>query len=99
MKVHGRELTLEEIASEKAAYGRVRTSAEIRVEDQKQEMRRIGVALASNADAKLLLEILQDLYYKGNLVGSTPEETYFNLGRRDVVDFLIDVRDRVLKEK
>lgn len=99
MKVRGRELTLEEITSEKAAYGKVRSAAEIRIENEKEDMRRVGMALQSNADAKLLLEILQDLYYRGNLVGSTPEETYFNLGRRDVVDFLIDVRDRVVKEK
>lgn len=99
MKTKGRDLTLEEIAREQAVYGRVRSATEVRQAEQKQEMRRIGMALNTNPDTKLLLDSLVDLYYKGDMTGETPERTYFNLGRREVVEYLLNLRDDALKEK
>lgn len=99
MKTKGRDLTVEEINHEMAVYGRVRTAVEVQQAEQKQEARRIGMALNTNPDTKALLDMLVNLYYKGDMTGDTPEKTYFNLGRREVVEYLLDMRDRALKEK
>jgi hypothetical protein len=63
------------------------------------EMRRIGMMLLSHPDAKLLMDTLTNMFYKGSLLGETPEKTYFNLGQREVVEFLLDLKDRATKEK
>lgn len=94
-----RNLSVEEVQKEIATYGKVRTDAEVKMDRSKQEMRRVGQMLRLNEDGKLLLSMLEDSYYKGDLVGEDPHKTYFNLGRRDVVDFLLGLRDQAEKEK
>jgi hypothetical protein len=98
MRVNGRELTQEDIKKELAAYGRVRAGWELRVAKDNLETKRLGMMLLAHEDGKLLLDILQDMFYKSDLLGDTPERTYFNLGRREVVRFLLDLRDAA-KEK
>ena len=92
--INGRDLTDEEIQKEMIAYGRIRTSAEIHIERSQLEMRRVGRMLLSSEDGRLLLDTLEEMYYKGTMVGATPEDTYFKLGQRDVVVFLLALRDK-----
>jgi hypothetical protein len=57
------------------------------------ELRRIARDAPPNEDGKLLLSVLEDMYYNGDLVGDDPHETYRKLGQRDVVKFLRGLRD------
>jgi hypothetical protein len=99
MSERTKRLTQEEITKEMIQYGHVRTDAEMKLEKSKLELRRLGMLLLANEDGKLLLSMLEETYYKGNLVADDPHTTYFNLGRRDVVDFLLGLRDQAVKEK
>jgi hypothetical protein len=99
MKVRGRNLTADEISDEMKLYGHVRSNAEVKLETSQREMRRIGMLLISNEDGKLLLSMLEDLYFNGTLVGADPYATYFNCGQREVVVFLRGLRDQATKEK
>jgi hypothetical protein len=96
--VNGRELTQEEIKTEMAAYGHVRAKWELYLDKSNLEMKRVGKMLQLNEDGKLLLNILTELFYDGDLLGDTPERTHFNLGRREAVRFLITLRDQAQKE-
>lgn len=87
-------LTPDEIKDEIKKHGRVRTPAERAMEKSGLELKRVGQMLLGNADGRLLLDLLEEMYYKGDLVGETPEKTYFNLGKREVVNFLIGLRDQ-----
>lgn len=40
-----------------------------------------------------LLDEMAKMFDEGDLMGRSPEETYFNLGRRAVVRWLRDLRD------
>lgn len=92
MKINGRELTTDEISQERSQYGRVRSFEEVQRAERTQESRRIGMMLKSHPDGKLLVETLRDLFYDGDMLGETPEKTYFNLGQRNVVAFLLDLQ-------
>jgi hypothetical protein len=92
-------MTPDEINAEMKQYGRVRSATEVRLEKSQHEQKRIGMLLLANEDGKLLLKTLEDLFYKGDLTGDDPHATYFKLGRRDVVDFLLSLRDNATKEK
>ena len=35
-----------------------------------------------------LIRVLEEEFYDGELVGKDPHQTYYNLGRRDVVSYL-----------
>lgn len=98
MKVHGRDLTQEEINHEMKLYGRVRSDAEVKLAKSNLEMRRVGQLLLANEDGKLLLSILEEMHHRGDLRGKDPYDAFFNLGRRDVVEFLLGLRDQA-KEK
>jgi hypothetical protein len=50
-----------------------------------------GPLLASPEGGKLI-ERLEELFFEGDLLGATPEETAFNLGAREVVRRLRDAR-------
>jgi len=41
---------------------------------------------------------LESEFYEGNMMGETPEATAFNLGRRDVVVYLRELREYSRKE-
>jgi hypothetical protein len=41
-----------------------------------------------NPDGKKALEMLADTFDKDQLLGDTPETTYYNLGRRAVVRYI-----------
>lgn len=99
MNERTKRLTHEEINQEVSRYGRVRTDAEVKLEKSNMELRRLGMLLLANEDGKLLLSVLEDLYYNGALVGNDPHMTYFNCGRREVVNFLRGLRDQATKEK
>lgn len=58
---------------------------------------KVGLLLAS-PDGQRLMDILEDLYYDGDLVGTDTWDSYRKLGRRDVVCYLRDLR-RNAKEK
>lgn len=94
IRVGGRSLTPEEIKKEIAAYGHVRSAAEFRIAESQLELKRVGMMLLNSPDGRLLLDILEEDYYKGDLRGKTPEDSYFNLGQREVVRFLIGLRDQ-----
>lgn len=97
-RVAGRNLTNEEIRAEVQQYGHVRTDAEMKLAKSSLEMRRLGMLLLANEDGKLLLSVLEDLYYDGTIVGADPHMTYFNCGQREVVIFLRGLRNQA-KEK
>lgn len=63
-----------------------------------QQDRRIGALLATHPDGKLLVEVLEKMYYKGDRRGKDPYDSYFNLGQRDVAEFLMGLRDKALGE-
>lgn len=65
-----------------------RIAKEDKLKASQAELKRVGRVL-THGDGARLLEILKEMYYEGNLTGATPELTYQNLGRRDVVDFLV----------
>jgi hypothetical protein len=94
-----RNLTEDAARDEIEKYGCVRSVAGLKLDASALEQRRIGILLLANEDGKLLLSMLENLYYRGDLVGVDPYETYRNLGRRDVVEFLLSLRDQATKEK
>ena len=49
-------------------------------------------------DGKEVLSLLEEEFFLGTMMGSTPEQTAFNLGRRDVVVYIRNLRDYALKE-
>lgn len=91
-------VTPEELARELALHGRHLSSAERAQLRAKQQAARLG-NLFMSGEGKELMDMLEDMYYNGKMVGATPEDTYFNLGRRDVVHYLRQLRDAALKEK
>lgn len=99
MNERTKRLTQEEVTREMVQHGRVRTDAEVKLEESALELRRIGMLLLGNEDGKKLLAVLEDLYYDGTIAADSPHTTYFNLGRRDVVYFLRGLRDQAKKEK
>lgn len=81
---------------------RTMADALIAREKKKEDMRtreehlnRVARNIFKTSDGKNLLDILIQDYYDGQLIGDTVEKTYFKLGQRDVVKFLLDL----LKEK
>lgn len=94
IRVAGRTLTSEDIKREIAEYGKVRTAAEIAIADSQLEMKRVGRMLLTSEDGKVMMSMLEEMYYKGVMVSPTPEGTYFNLGQREVVVFLLGLRDQ-----
>lgn len=63
-------------------------TADEALKKSKEELDSIGRHLYTTEAGQSLLKLLEEMFYKGPLVGKTPEETYFNLGRREVVEFL-----------
>lgn len=49
--------------------------------------------LLASPDGAMVMDTLSRAFYEGNLVGSTVEETYRNLGAREVVVLLRKLRD------
>ena len=49
--------------------------------------------LFSGADGREVLDALQREFFDGKLIGSTVEQTYANLGAREVVRYLRELRD------
>lgn len=94
-----KRMTQDEVTKEMVQYGRVRTDAEMTLEKSGLEMRRVGMMLLANEDGKVLLSMLEEMFYRGNLHEPDPHMTYFNCGRRDVVVFLLGLRDQAKKEK
>jgi hypothetical protein len=66
-----------------------RAAVNEQIKKSNEELAKIGRFLFTAPDGKALLDLLTDLYYKGPMIGETPEMTYFKLGRREVVEFLI----------
>lgn len=55
--------------------------------------------LLATEDGRLLLEALEAQFFNGRLLGSTPEQTAFNVGAREVVVYLRQLRDHANKER
>lgn len=51
------------------------------------------VAVLETPGGKEMLEALEEMFYHADLFGQTPEETAYNLGRRDVVVYLRQLRN------
>ena len=51
----------------------------------------VALVLATPA-GKTLLEVLEAEFFNGDLLGATPEQTAFNLGAREVVVYLRQLR-------
>lgn len=66
-------------------------------EQLKQNQRSMGRLFLSE-DGKKLLEVLRATWYDGDLFGSTPESTAFNLGAREVIKYLLFLRDSAKPE-
>jgi hypothetical protein len=66
-------------------------------EQVKSKQRRFGKLFLSE-DGKELLDYLVAEWYHGDLLASTPEGTAKNLGARDVVKFLMTLRDSAKPE-
>lgn len=47
----------------------------------------------SSEDGKVLMEALEAEFFEGDLLGETSEETHYNLGARDVVCYLRELRN------
>lgn len=76
-----------------ATHSEKRQTAEERLKKSQEELARLGRTLLAG-DGKALLDILEDMYYKGTMTGQDPYDTYRKLGCREVVDFLIGLRDK-----
>ncbi len=55
--------------------------------------------LLLSPDAKELIDFLERRFFDGELLGETPEETAFNLGAREVVRVLRDLRRALVDRK
>jgi len=44
--------------------------------------------LMNSEVGKLFIKALEETFYDGPMIGTDPYQTYFNLGQRDVVDYL-----------
>lgn len=84
-------------AQEISIHGHVLSSGERVQKAERLEQKRAG-ALLTTEPGKALLKMLEDMYYHGQLIGTTPERTYFNLGARDVIRHLHELRDLAQKE-
>lgn len=45
-------------------------------------------AFLNSAAGKEMIKVLEEEFYDGEIKGSDPYDTYYNLGRRDVVAYL-----------
>jgi hypothetical protein len=54
--------------------------------------------LSSDAGKEMMV-LLEEAFYHGGLMAETPEKTAYNLGRRDVVMYLRQLRDFKNKEE
>lgn len=64
------------------------------IKKSNEELASIGRFLFTSADGKALMDLLTEAYYKGSLLGETPEKTYFKLGQREVVSFLLSLEPK-----
>jgi hypothetical protein len=55
------------------------------------------IAALRTPEGVALLRVLEAEFYDCSLMAATPEQTAYNLGRRDVVAFLRNVRERSMK--
>lgn len=89
---------------EVSLHGRVLTPAERVIGDRRKVLVRHG-KLFTTPDGAELLDGLQKLYYDGELIARDNEgridiqNTFANLGAREVVRYMMDLRDSAKKEK
>ena len=72
-----------------------------RIEELRKNIRVKGSAirrLFETPDGALVLELLEAEFVHHPLLGKSPEETAFNVGRHDVVLYLKQLRDTSQKE-
>jgi hypothetical protein len=94
-----RNLTEDAARDEIEKYGCVRSVAGLKLDASALEQRRIGIAAPLQRGRQAAFVHAGEPAHRGDLVGSDPYATYFNLGRRDVVEFLLSLRDQATKEK
>lgn len=100
---HFTEEEMQRAREEVATYGRVLTQGERVIADRRKVLARHGKLFLS-ADGAELLDGLQKMYYDCDQVARldsgvvSVEDTFKNLGAREVVRYLMDLRDSAKKE-
>jgi hypothetical protein len=89
---YGRVLSLQE-REELKKYKRTLRPNERKLVAAREEALKYGALLRTD-NGKLLLQALVDLYYDADLIGRDSREDAINLGKREVVRFLLDLQAR-----
>ena len=69
----------------------MREKPKLTVEDAKERLRgkaRKFSEFLNNPVGKQIVEFLEEEYYEGEMRGADPYQTYFNLGCREVIEYL-----------
>lgn len=67
------------------------------LQQSQEQLVRLGRAMTVGV-GKEILDLLTDMYYEGDMMGSSERDSAFKLGRRAVVDFLVGLRNDAMKE-
>jgi hypothetical protein len=87
---------MERARQEMKEFGRVLSPAERMLRERRKKIAGHGRIFLDGPGAEILEE-LQAMYYDCNLIGDKVEVTYANLGAREVVRYLMDLRDNAKK--
>ena len=58
-----------------------------------REKRKVVQNVLKTPEGKKLFAVLEDTFERKPLKGENPHETYYNLGQRDLVQYLRELRD------
>lgn len=61
--------------------------------DHLREKQRVIRSVLNTPEGKNLFELLEDAFENRALKASDPHDTYYNLGQRDLVQYLRELRD------
>jgi hypothetical protein len=73
--------------------------SDARLEELRAELAEKHGRVLATPEGRALLELLERRFFNGDLLGDTPEETNFNLGAREVVRVMRDLRALIVKQE
>lgn len=79
-------------------HGHVLSDGERVVKESLEKMRGTGRILLNTPEGQALMADLETQFFNGDLIASQPEHTYYMLGKRDVVRYMMMLRDSAKEE-
>ena len=70
-----------------------RSKLEVLRDQVRARQAKLGGYFQNTEDGRALMTALEENFFNGDLMAATPEQTAFNLGAREVVRFIRQLRD------